>query len=259
MALYLKPAKILDELRLHMPVAITLEDPISRSPIVLSYENLHQLLVIDVENLVVDGQVVANLYAEMARFQRAAEYAADREEIRYTGWKNAIAKAARASAAAAAPAPDPEPEGDDGKKKRGSKSSAAPKITVAEAEAAYRTHPEYEARSLEPKRMRAIAGLFDDLKWGFRMKSEQMRDQQRTVGGYGATDRDGDFAAGVEGGPPARRSPEERIADYTSLAKEAARAAAESGSSAAMQELLSRTPKPDPTTPPPRRNPAPLE
>lgn len=258
--LYMKPAKILEQLNLAMGVMLTIEDPIARTPITISYENLHSLLLIDVGNLVFEGQVVSNLYAEMARFQHAVEWAADRADARYLQWKAQQTDAFRAKRSAQpAPAAEPEApaEGDDAGKKKGKKAPAAPKApTVAEAEAAYRGHADYEKMSLEPKRLRAIAGLFEDLKWAFKMKSEQMRDASKTVGGYGATDRDGDVASGAEPGSR-EASMSERLDDYRSLALEASRASEEAGSTLAMQQLLQNHP-PAPQTPPPQRAAKPL-
>jgi hypothetical protein len=258
MAPYIKPSKILEDLRLIMPVTLTLEDPLTRAPITIAYENLHSLLVVDVENLTVEGQLVANLYAEMARFQRAAEFAADRADIRYVKWKAAKEDAFRAAARRARPEEPPaEAEADGKKTKTKAKPAASPKVTVAEAEAAYRTDADYESMSEEPKRLRAIAGLFEDLKWGFRMKSEQMRDTARTIGGYGASDRDGDIAAGVEREP--RRSPGERLADYVSLAEEASALASASGSSQRAIAMLSGNPQQPSQQPPPKRSASPVE
>lgn len=203
--LYVKPAKILEQLKLIMPIAVTLEDPISRAPVTLAYENLHQLLVLDVPNLMLESQVIANLYAEMARFQRAAEYRAARAEVAYRKWKSAKVDELR-----------------EARKKAGAKEKAP---TVAEGEAYYRDHAEYEEKSEEPERWKAIAGLFDDLKWAFRMKSDHIKDASRTLAGY-------ERAAGAE----ARA--EERLTDYRSLAEEAADIAKQSGSSEAARALL---------------------
>jgi len=254
MTLYMKPAKILEHLNLLMGIVLTIEDPISRQPITLSYENLHSLLVIDMDQLPLEGQIVANLYAEMARFQRACEFAADRAEFRYAQWKSAKVDEFRSKASRAAPAPEPEPAAEPeaaapGKKPKAAKAPAAPKATVADGEAYYRGHPDYLALAEEPKRLRAIAGLFEDLKWGFKMKSENMRDANKTVGGYGATDRDGD-AAGASAEPSPRfASMTERLNEYTSFAQEASRLSQESGASEAMKQLLAGLP-PAPTTAP---------
>ncbi len=215
--MHIKPQKILEQLKLLMPVALTLEDPISKQPITVAYENLHALLIIDLNSLPFEAQVVAALYAEMARFQRAAEYAAGRAEVRYRKWKAAKGDELRAARKTAKEKPP----------------------TAAQVEAYYRDHADYEKMSEEPERMKAIAGLFDDLKWSFRMKSQMMSDVTRSLSGYESAARAEESAS----------SAHTRLADYTSLAEEASRIASESGSSEAMAELLSGSKKAEPEEP----------
>ena len=50
------------------------------------------------------------------------------------------------------------------------------KLTGAQVEEAYRTHADYESMASEESRWHALAGLFDDLKWAVRMKSDRIRD-----------------------------------------------------------------------------------
>jgi succinyl-CoA synthetase beta subunit len=206
---YANPKKLLKQLKLSMPVAVTLEDPVSGSPITLAYENLHSLLLVDVNALVLEEQVIASLYAEMARFQRAAEYAASKADGRYRAWRAQIQDEAREEAKAS------------GKK--------AP--TVKALEDAYRGHADYDAKSNEGKRLEAIAGLFDDLKWAFRMKADVMREQSRIIGGYESVER-AEAAVAAE---------QERLADYVSLAEEIGRISQEAGSSQATLDLLNQT------------------
>ena len=159
---YQRPAAILEKLKLEMKLAVQLEDPTDNSPIALAYENLHTLIVVDTENLVFEGQVIANLYAEMGRFQRAAEYAAAIAEAKYRSWKGQRSEELKAQ-----------------------RRTAKEKPPTAEAvESYYRDHADYEKMTSAAARYTAIAGLFEDLKYAFRMKSEVLRDQNRIVGGF---------------------------------------------------------------------------
>lgn len=236
MALHQKPEKILENLRLLMPVSMSFSDPLGGPAITVEHANLHALLVIDADRLAVEGQQIANIYAEMARYQRAAEYAADIAEVRYVKWKSAEELRFRASRTQVADEPeDAAPPADapaDGKKKKAPK--AAPRPTVAEAEAAYRDHPDYERMSVEPKRLRAIAGIFEDLKWAAKMKSEHIREAAKLLGGYMATDRAAD--------PPEPKPEENAMSALEEMRREAEEIVARSGSAAQLQKLLSSTP-----------------
>lgn len=194
-AAYLKPEAILKKLKLVMPITLTLEDPITRQPITISYENMHQMLLVDLTALPLEDQIVSALYAEMGRFQRASEYAVGRAEIRYRKWK-----AVRS---------------EELKTDRKNKKEKAP--TKEAVEAYYRDHEEYEHISGECDRLKAIAGLFDDLKWSFKMKSTHMQSASRMILGYeqmqGASER---MAAS---GSAERAS--DRLNDYISLAEQA--------------------------------------
>lgn len=235
MALHQKVEKILDNLRLFMPLRAQFNDPLGGPPIVVDHDNLHRLLVIDLDQVMLEGQIVANYYAEMARMQRAAEYEADIAEIRYVKWKSAkeleYRSRVRESAEDAEPEAQPEPEGDGAKKKKAAKPKAPARPTVAEAEAAYRDHSEYERMSVEPKRLRAIAGLLDDLKWSFKMKSEHLREASRNLGGYLRTDGAAE--------PVAPREPASALEDMQREAEEAVR---KSGSVEALAAILSTNP-----------------
>lgn len=199
---YPNPKKLLKQLKLAMPIALTLEDPVTGGPITIGYENLHSLLIVDVNALVLEEQVISSLYAEMARFQRASEYAAARADGRYRSWRSQVQDDAREAA-----------------KKAGKK---AP--TVKALEDAYRSHPDYDEKSNEGKRLEAIAGLFEDLKWAFKMKAEMMRDQSRIVSGFEGAVREEHEA--------------ERMQDYISIAEEVGRISVASGSAQATLDLL---------------------
>lgn len=157
-----KIEKLLNELRLKMPLDLTVTDPMTRQPMALSYANMHELLVIDTSALMVDSAVVANLYAEMVRFQKAVEWQADRAASRFAQWKADQVKAAK---------------------------SSTPKATVQQIEAEYRTHADYDEIANEEARYRAIVGVLAGLAEAFRIKARMMSDHTRIVGNYEAATR----------------------------------------------------------------------
>lgn len=179
--------KLLSELRLKMPVTLTVTDPISKQPMTLSYENMHELLVVDTEALMVDSAVVSNLYAEMVRFQKAVEWQAARAASRFAQWKSEQVKAAK---------------------------KAKAKATVAEIEAEYRTHADYDQIANEESEWLAIAGVLDGLAWAFKMKADMMSDHSRIVGGYEAAAR-------------SEAKEERRMQGYARLSEEVGRIASE--------------------------------
>lgn len=208
----MKPKAILKKLKLAMPIDVTVEDPLTKQPIVVAYDNLHSLLVLDLDHLDLEAQVVANLYAEMSRIEHAFRFEAARSEGRYRTWRAKVQDELRAE-----------------HKKEGKK--APTKVALEDH---YRSHPDYDEMNNAGKRFEALAGFFHDLKWAFKMKSEQMSDQSRSVGGYAATARNEESTSEAH----------ERLADYENLSKEAAAIAAASGSSAGLAELLSgKTPE----------------
>lgn len=201
------PKKLLKQLKLLMPIAITLEDPISKAPITIGYDNLHALLIVDVDALGLESQVNASLYAEMARFQRAAEYAAARADGKYRAWKAQMQDELRAQY---------------------TKEGKAKPPTAKALEDYYRNHPDYEDQSSAGERFKAIAGLFEDLKWAFKMKADMISDQSKIIGGYESVTRREESAA-----------ERERLADYHSIAEEVANISRQAGSSQAALDLLS--------------------
>lgn len=220
---FVKPEAILKQLKLAMPIAITIEDPGTRQPIVVAYENLHSLLVVDLQHIQLERQVVTNLYAEMGRLERACQFEAGRSEGRYRAWKAGMGKECAVNT----------PE----KKTAAGKLAAKQGPTQSEIETYYRTHQDYDLLSSEPERFRALAGFFSDLKWAFKMKSEMIVEQGKTLGGYEATARNEETAEGEQ----------TRLASYENIAKEAASIAAQSGSSEGLADLLSSTPTEDET------------
>ena len=211
---FASPKAILRQFK-DFPVNLTVEDPISQNPITITYENLHSLLALDVNNLTFEAQVVSNVYAEMARFERAAKWEAERAEGRYRAWKVAMSKELA----------DNMPEKKTAKGARAAKQGP----TVAEVEAYYRDHKDYEQYALAGKRMEAISALFGDLKWAFKMKAEMLSNQAQMMAGFESTVRSEEHSAETA----------ERLADYQNLAMEAASIAASSNVYQDAQETLS--------------------
>lgn len=144
---YRRAAEIVRRVRLELPVHVVLTDPVNHEHFEINRANVLEALTIDTSVPELEAQTIASLFALFGRAQRAAEYAAALAEAQYIAWKSQIAKEAR----------------------------AGKKITVAESEEAYRTHPEYVERQTQPDRFRALAGLFEDIKRGFAIKGEQLR------------------------------------------------------------------------------------
>lgn len=200
---FITPKAILDRFT-GFPVQLTLEDPQTQQPISMSYENLHLLATIDLQSIDLESQIITNMYIEMARMERAAEWECRRAEGRYRRWKAQMAEELRT---------DPDrPE----KKTASGKKAAKQGPTSAEIEEYYRSHADYEEYSNAPARWETVAGLFKDLKWAFKMKSEHLLSMAQYVGGFEGTTRN-EQAVG------------ERLEDYQSLAAEAARITAASG------------------------------
>jgi len=228
MPAYLKPAAILKKLKLAMPVTVSLEDPLSRQPLTVRYDNLHSLLVLDVEHMVIERQVIANIYAEMARLSAAAEFESVRAEIRYRQWREqAVADWAKTF-----------PE----KKTASGKLAAHQGPTQAEAEAYYRTLPEYADMYADGARWKIVGELFKNLMWSFKMKSEALGAEEKAVGGFSAVVRNSDMTPHADGS--------ERLDAYENLAREANEIAGASGANEALADLL-RTSQPTDTPPPP--------
>lgn len=152
---------IVDRVRLHMPVNILLRDPISNAEFQVYRENILKSLVVDTPNIVIDAQQLAANYAEMARAQRACERAAALGERAFVAWKAKTAAEARAAA----------------------KAEGKAKITGAEAEEAYRTHPDYAEKAGVKEYYETLAGLFEDLKRAFDLKARMIEAQMRYFGG----------------------------------------------------------------------------
>jgi hypothetical protein len=177
---------IVKRLQLEMPIEITLPDPISGANFTLSRENILSLLVIDTPNLALDSQSVAAHYATMARAQRACERAAASGEASYRAWKARTAEEFR-------------------------KANKDRKITVAEVEEYYRGHEDYEKVSSLPNYYEKLAGLFDDLKRAFEIKSRLISSQVHMLGGelaaHRAESRGGEMPPMPTTPPLPRRTP----------------------------------------------------
>lgn len=159
-SVYLKSAEIVRRVKLEMPISVTYLDVFSQSPITCSRDNVLAMLVSDVANIVVERQMNAALYVEFARFQRAAEFAAAQAEAGYRRWKAQRAAECR-------------------EKWKGDK-----KPTKEEVESFYRNHDDYMSVASLPDQLRAQAGLFADIKEGFKMKSYAQSDQSASMRGH---------------------------------------------------------------------------
>lgn len=193
-------AEIVRRMKLDFPITHTVPDVFTGGPITISRDNILNLLVVDADNPVLEGQVVSALYGEMARFKRATELAAAKAEASFRKWKAARGHELTAKM----------PE----KKTAAGKKSAKQGPTTTEMEAYYRDHKDYDLMHDEPARLNACAGLFEDLMWAFKMKSEMLSDLNKLVGGFYATEARGDRVAHGNGG-------DLRLTDYASLAAEA--------------------------------------
>lgn len=158
MSYYQDAATIVKRLQLEMPIAIKLPDPISGIEFELRRDNIFALLVVDTPNLALDAQSLAAQYGSMARAQRACERASANADISYRKWKAQRSEEFRAR-----------------NKDR--------KVTVAEVEEAYRSHPDYETMSSTSVYYDKLAGLFDDLKQAFRIKGEMVKVSANLAGG----------------------------------------------------------------------------
>lgn len=153
--------EIVDRVKLHLPIHVTLIDPVGNTEFTIYRENVLRSLVIDAGDIVADAQMLAGQYGEMARAQRACERAAAAGERAFVSWKAQVAASARADA----------------------KKAGVVKITGAEAEEAYRTHPDYQKMADVQAYYSTLAGLFEDLKKGFDLKAKMVDATMRFLGG----------------------------------------------------------------------------
>lgn len=162
-----KASKLLERFQ-QFPVNLTIEDPASKQPTSISYENLHELLLIG--DATTDQFVLGNLYAEMGRWERYSEWEAAKADAAYNRWQ------ARMAEECAAQTPE--------KKTASGKPAAKQGPTQDQIKSYYRLKDEYEQMRLEPVRLRAISGLFHDLKMAFHMKSKHVDRMNSDSGRY---------------------------------------------------------------------------
>lgn len=173
MSHYQSVQQIVHRLRSELPLHITLPDPVSGADFTVVRENLFSDLVIDTPNLLQDAQSCAAQYLLMARCQRACERAAASSESAYVKWKAERSEEFR-------------------------RRNADRKVTVDEATKYYQTHADYEQMNAAPTYYGKLAGLFEDAKEAFRIKSRLIEMTARYVGGATSTEH---AASRVEDAP----------------------------------------------------------
>lgn len=171
MNVYAKPEAILAKFP-DFPVALSTTD-YNDQPVTLRLVDVHRVLVLDASNLIIEQSVVANVYAEMARWAAICEYQAARAGSAYAKWKT------QRTAELAARMPE--------KKTAAGKRAAKQGPTQEEAAEFYRAHEDYDAMSGAADRWSALAGLFGDLKWAVKMKAEAATSIAQSVGGFERT------------------------------------------------------------------------
>ena len=167
---YVRSAEIVRRVKLEMPVHITLNDPFNGEPITCSRGNILELLVVESHNLILEGQTVAALFAEMSRFRAAAMLAQAKAEAAFRKWKARMAHELR--------------EQSEPKTTKAGKPAAKQGPTQAEIEEHYRLHPEYDVMHDEPHRLQAIVDIFTDLRRAFDIKDNVITDQIETMRGH---------------------------------------------------------------------------
>ena len=165
---YYAAAELVRILRTTMPIQITLPDPITGEPFQLERDDVLASLVVDTPHLHQEAQLVAAQYATFSRARRGAELAAERADFAYAKWKSGQSAQFRAN-------------------------NKNVKTTVAEVEDYYRGLPDYQAMATEGARLRAIAGVMEDVMKAFSIKANVIRDQyqglQRSQANFAVEDR----------------------------------------------------------------------
>lgn len=193
MSAYVRSAEIIRRLKLELPVSVTLIDILTDQPYTVHRDNLLALLTLDTENLLLEGQSHAALYAEMARAQRSAERMSAKCEMEYRRWQAQLSEVLRHD-----------------------KRYETKKPTKEECESNYRTHADYEKMSMAGKHFAALAGLFEDFKRAFDIKGRAVHDQTELMKGHENAERVDD---GLD-----------RMKEMETLEAEAEKAIVESGS-----------------------------
>jgi hypothetical protein len=155
MGVYARAQKIVERLHLEMPVKITLRDVVSGEPFIVEKANVLAALVVEADDLVLEGQPLAAFFAQAARYAHAAGLEADRAELAYARWKAEKGEELRASR----------------------EDAGGKKPTKEEIESHYRTSDDYEERALTPRRWKRIADLFGDVRRAFEIKGRVEHDQ----------------------------------------------------------------------------------
>lgn len=168
---YVRSSDIVKRLKLELPLQLTMTDPNTQQPITVDRENIHAMLVLDTSNLVFEGQMIPALYAELGRYQRAAQYEASVAASEFASWKARKVKEYR--------------------KKN-------PKLAKDKAESEYRTEDDYQQMATAPERWKAIAGLLEDCRDAVRIKSYMASDQAKLMMGHEQTMRHSDTIDRIE-------------------------------------------------------------
>lgn len=148
-------AELVRYLRSSMPLRCTLPDPITGEPFEIDRDDLLAQLVVDTPYLHQEAQLVAAQYALFSRAKRAAELAAERADFQYARWKA----------------------------QQGAYLRSKGKATVAEVEEFYRGHEDYERMSAEGAKLRALAGMLEDVQKAFQIKSNMIKEQYGALRG----------------------------------------------------------------------------
>lgn len=159
--------ELIERMRAALPLAMTLPDPITGAPFTVNRDNVLALLVIDASNLVLESQMVAMLFGEMARVHAAAKLAREQADVEFRQWKSRKAAAARATLTNGVDA----------------KGNAKPP-TNDQVEEAYRSDREYSAEYQKVNRAIVVADLIADLKEAFSLKQRALHDLHGVTFGH---------------------------------------------------------------------------
>ncbi len=151
---YARAQTIVERLRLELPVKVTMRDIFTDEPFTVAKRNVLAALVVEADDLVLEGQPLPAFYAQASRAKQAAQLESDRAELAYARWKAERGEELRAQR----------------------ETSGAKKPTKDEVEAYYRTHEDYELEALSTRRWKVISELFGDVREAFEIKSKVAHD-----------------------------------------------------------------------------------
>jgi len=157
-------AEIIEKLRLKLPLAVTLHDPLSGGPFTVTRDNVLALLVVDTDNIVLELQTTAVLYGEMARVHAAAKARLDETDLHLRRWKAQRAQELRSAR-----------EKQTTTDAKGVEKPAKPP-TGDEVKEHYRTHRDYETMYAAQHHAAMLYALSEDLKRAFELKARALRD-----------------------------------------------------------------------------------